>query len=184
MKQINTYINEKLHITTKSNMYVYYPETKKELREIIIQRIKDCGPECNLNNIDVSNIEDMSDLFSANEYNYGNKIFRNFNGDISLWNVSNVKDMSGMFYGCINFNCDLSHWDVSNVKYMDIMFYMCREFNSDISQWNVKNVENIKNMFSACKNFNQNLDEWNVQNVEDMIHAFYMCPTKPKWYKK
>ena len=46
----------------------------------------------------------------------------NFNGDISEWDVSNVKDMTSMFDDS-NFNGDISNWDVSNVKYMGYMFY-------------------------------------------------------------
>ena len=42
----------------------------------------------------------------------------NFNGDISNWDVSNVKRMSQMFRGCRSFNQDISDWDVSNVKDM------------------------------------------------------------------
>ena len=125
MKNINKYINEKLHVTTKS-FYSCQPKTKDELQEIIIQRIKDEGNECNLNDIDVSDITDMSCLFNVNtDWNPGNKIFRDFNGDISLWNVSNVKDMYAMFNWCEKFNCDLSRWDVSNVKNMKLMFRGC-----------------------------------------------------------
>ena len=55
------------------------------------------------------------------------KLFRNtvFNGDISAWDVSNVKDMNCMFYWCTSFNQDISNWDVSNVKYGLNMFYKC-----------------------------------------------------------
>ena len=152
MKHIKIYINEKLHITTNS-FYTCQPKTKKELKEIIIQRIKDDGPECNLNDIDVSKITDMSNLFDG----YNNTIFYKFNGDISQWNVSNVKDMYCMFFGCEKFNGDLSKWDVSNVKNMSQIFYKCPTFNCDLSQWD-------------------------VSKVEDMKWAFYKCPTKPKWY--
>ena len=207
MKQIANYINEKLHVTSKS-FYSCKPKTKDELRKIIIQRIKEDGPDCDLNDIDVSKITDMSHLFSANMYFNGNEIFNDFNGDISLWNVSNVTNMQYMFYKCKQVSCDLSKWDVSNVidmhnmfdecekfngdislwdvsnvKNMYWMFMSCEKFNSDISRWNVSNVTSMGAMFYMCENFRQNLDDWDVQNVEDMIHAFYMCPTKPKWYK-
>ena len=32
------------------------------------------------------------------------KDFSNFNGDISKWDVSNVTDMTSMFFGCELFN--------------------------------------------------------------------------------
>ena len=44
-------------------------------------------------------------------------------GDISEWNVSNVTDMSWMFYYCKKFNQDLSGWDVSNVTNRLGIFY-------------------------------------------------------------
>ena len=59
-------------------------ENKKELIGFIKQRIKEQGPKCDLNDIDVSKIDDMSFLFSDSK----------FNGDISGWDVSNVKNMS------------------------------------------------------------------------------------------
>ena len=105
MKSLKSYIQEKL-IIKKSNNYKYFPETNKELKDIIKQRIKQEGNEVNLNDIDVSKITDMSYLFEGTA----------FNGDISNWDVSNVTDMSSMFEGCESFNQDISGWDVSNVK--------------------------------------------------------------------
>ena len=99
--QENTCINEKLTIVHKS--YSCAPETKEELKEIIKGRLED-DPNADLNDIDVSNITDMSDLFHGlNPHNI----------DISKWDVSNVKDMSFMFYNCKNFDSDLSGWGVS-----------------------------------------------------------------------
>ena len=93
MKSLTHYIQEKL-IIKKSSNYKYFPETKEELQDIIKQRIKEEGDKVDLNDIDVSNITDMSNLFENT----------NFNGDISAWDVSNVTDMKGMFWGCMNFN--------------------------------------------------------------------------------
>ena len=89
MKSLALYIQEKLVIKNKSKNYKYFPETKKELREIIEQRIKKEDKNVDLNDIDVSKITDMSTLFSGLE----------FNGDISNWDVSGVENMSGMFLG-------------------------------------------------------------------------------------
>ena len=114
MKSLTCYIQEKLIIKkNKATNYKYFPQTKEELKDIILKRIKAEGKEVDLNDIDVSNITDMSKLFEGT----------NFNGDISEWDVSNVTDMSYMFYGCNKFNKDISYWDVSNVTYMHSMFY-------------------------------------------------------------
>ena len=116
MKSLKSYIQEKLIIKkNKSANYNYFPESKEELQNIIKQRIKDEGNEVDLNDIDVSNITDMSGLFKE----------IHFNGDISNWDVSNVTDMSYMFFGCKSFNQDISSWDVSKVTDNGYMFYDC-----------------------------------------------------------
>ena len=79
MKSLTNYIQEKLIIKKRNNKkYNYFPETKQELQTIIKQRIKQEGPEVDLNDIDVSNVTDMSNLFEK---------FSIFNGDISNWDV-------------------------------------------------------------------------------------------------
>ena len=45
------------------------PKTKEELQEIINERMSDDGLECDLNDIDVSLIDDMSYLFSQSNFN-------------------------------------------------------------------------------------------------------------------
>ena len=47
-----------------------------------------------------------------------------FNGDISKWNVSNVKSMYKMFTRS-KFNGDLSNWDVSKLEKNFAMFRFC-----------------------------------------------------------
>ena len=59
-------------------------ESNRELKELIKQRIKEQGPNCDLNDIDVSRVTDMSHLFFESS----------FNGDISKWDVSKVRVMS------------------------------------------------------------------------------------------
>ena len=98
----------------------YFPQTKSELRSLIENRIKVEGNEIDLNDIDISAITDMFELF---------KDMKNFNGDISGWGISNVTNMCGMFFGCESFNQDLSKWDVSKVTDMNGMFAGCINFN-------------------------------------------------------
>src|SRR5574344_1503882 len=81
------------------DVYSYYPKDNDELKQIIEERIKQEGPECDLNDIDVSNIINMSKLFYRS----------NFNGDISKWNVSKVNNMYSMFFNS-EFNGDISKW--------------------------------------------------------------------------
>ena len=139
MKSLKSYIQEKLVIGGSN--YKYFPKSKEELKSIIDKRIKEEGNEVDLNDIDVSKITDMSNLF----YDY-----EKFNGDISGWDVSNVKNMSEMFFNCNKFNQDISKWNVSSVTDMYRMFYWCVDFNQDISKWDVSKVTDMDDMFSNC----------------------------------
>merc|ERR1712238_426756 len=90
-----------------------------------------------------------------------------FNGDVSDWNVSSVKDMESMFSFTTEFNCNVSDWDVSSVKYMDGMFYEATEFNSDVSDWNVSSVKSMNYMFSnAIKFDNSQICKWNLDDKD------------------
>ena len=182
MKTINTYILSKIknetNITEKlkisKNPYSLFPKSRDELINMIKEETKKNGNNCDLNHIDVSNIESMAFLFSNSN--------RNFNGDISDWDVSNVKIMSGMFWKS-DFNGDLSKWDVSNVKNMHGMFANS-EFNNDsICYWDVSNVTNMRQMFEYSI-FNQDISDWNVSNNSDASYMFNSCPIKDKYKPK
>ena len=110
---------------------IAHPATKADLEHEIKIRL-DRG-QTNLNDIDVSKVTDMSFLFTG----YKDDLYI----DISLWNVSNVKNMAGMFFNCYYFNSDLSKWDVSNVYNMSNMFDGCESFNCDLSKWNTGRVK-------------------------------------------
>ena len=159
MKQLNEYITEKFKISSKNissknigHKYNYHPKDKDELEKLIFKLIKERGLNADLNDIDVSKITDMSNLFSRYDknYNYGyderSEYFCKFNGNISEWDVSNVKNMENMFYYS-SFNGDISNWDVSNVKDMKYMFCNCYNFNCNLSNWNISNVKDMENMF-------------------------------------
>ena len=80
-------LNEYIITLNESELGNLRPISKEELKELIRRRMNEQGPKCNLNDIDVSGVKDMSALFEGTD----------FNGDISGWNVSKVKDMSDMF---------------------------------------------------------------------------------------
>lgn len=171
------------------------PRSKKELQQIIDERIEEIKPrpgqEVDLNWIDISRVDDLSYLFANVDYipvvnmwleEDKSNVKKNmrcmfahskFNGDLSGRDVSNVKDMSGMFAGS-NFNGDISGWNVSHVKDMSGMF-AGSYFNGDLSGWNVTNVEDMSGMF-AHSNFNGDLSGWDVSNVKDMSGMFERCP--------
>ena len=96
-------------------------KNKKHLKQLIDERLARFGNRCDLNDIDVSQITDMSDLFNG-------LIFK---GDVSEWDVSNVRNMMGMFEHT-EFNGDISKWNVSRVR--EISFRdLWTPINGDIS---------------------------------------------------
>ena len=141
MKTLRQHINEALKIgnnLSEWSVYSCQPKTKKELKEIIEERISKEGPNCDLNDIDTSLITDMSYLFA-------NKLF---NCNISEWNTSNVVNMIGMFYKS-NFNGNISKWNVSKVRSMGDMFAKSK-FNQDISKWKINKQCYTRYMFDGC----------------------------------
>lgn len=61
--------------------------------------------------------------------------------NIENWDVSPCTASNGCFVGS-NFNQDITNWDVSNITNMSLMFYYASAFNQDISKWNFnKEVE-------------------------------------------
>ena len=190
MKTLNNYINEALiKKDTKISPYKYFPKNKEELKR---------GPNANLNDIDTSEITDMSGLFKnfyirnidISDWDVSNvkdmsKMFAdsNFNSDISKWDVSNVENMKGMFQFS-NFNQNISNLNVSSVKYMTKMF-ASSDFNQDISQQDVSNVEDMSEMFRSNSHFYHNLDNWNVNqdtNIKLMFIYSKLELNPPRWW--
>ena len=101
--------------------------------------------------------------------------FSDFNQDISSWDVSNVTDMTRMFYKTNAFNQPIGNWDVSNLTNMSMMFNQS-SFNQPIGNWDVSNVTNMGAMFSNNSTnssvFNQDISNWDVSNVTSMVNMF------------
>ena len=171
MKQITQYVNEKLklgkHLLNVKQSYKYHPKSRLALKRLInklLNEPRNHKDVLDLNMIDTSQIDDMSELF--------NKC--NCDIDISQWDVSNVKTMRNMF-GEARYmrSCgDLSKWDTHNVENFASMFKNCDNLKTigDISQWDVSSGVKFSHMFSDCFSLTTigNLDDW------DMSHAVYL----------
>lgn len=92
--------------------------------------------------------------------------------NLNKWDVSKVKDMSGMFYNAINFNQNISNWNVGNITSMEGMFSRAYHFNQPIGQWDVSKVTSMETMFNEATSFNQDIGNWDVQNVQSMRSMF------------
>ena len=145
--------------------------SQKELREYIDSEIEKQGENVVIQNLDVSLIEDLSDLFE--DFDDRVKTL-----DLSGWKTSNVWSMSYMFYDCRKLeSLNLSGWDTSSVKTMHGIFYHCESLESlDLSGWDTSNVENMAWMFSCCRKIKSiDVSDWDTSKVNNMGYMFYEC---------
>ena len=152
----------------------YKPKDKDNLKKLLERMIEVRGDEGDFNDIDTSDIEDMSLLFYKKE---------RFNGDITGWNVSGVKYMRFMFEKAKSFNQPIGNWDVSGVKEMQYMFSLAESFNQSIGNWDILSVKIMGWMFKNAKSFNQDLSEWNL-NGKMITEIFEGCPIKDEYKPK
>jgi len=135
------------------------------LVEIVKSEIARLGNNADLNHIDVSKVDSLEYLFGY---------FPKFNGDISKWDVSNVKYMGATFQGS-SFNGDISKWDVRNVIDIEYMFEDSK-CECDISKWKLESFdsENFED-----KHFSYDLSDYNRDsNIDESYQdAFveYFC---------
>ena len=92
---------------------------------------------------------------------------------IGAWDVSGVRNVSGMFEQCYVFNGDITTWDTSNISDMSILFRNARLFNQDISGWDTSNVSNMYAMFNFAYVFNQPIGNWNTSKVTRIDRMFW-----------
>ena len=66
-------------------------------------------------------------------------------GHISGWDVTNVQDMSSMFYNAQAFNQDIGRWDevVTIDRHMEALKYQLLEIDS---RWTIDKLEDISYM--------------------------------------
>ena len=114
--------------------------------------------------------------------------------DLSVFDTSNVTDMSYMFALTALESLNLSSFDTSNVTDMSYMFFgMCGiEINEsastfeemykisksqlDLSNFNTQNVTNMFGMFADCAGLTSlNLTGWNTAKVTNMKSMFQGC---------
>lgn len=138
-------------------------QAQQSLRSIIKEAIQAGGPNCDLNHIDVSRVENMNGLF----YNLP------FHGNISQWDTGRVTSM-GMMFSRSDFNGDISHWNTSSCTDMSMMFANS-PFAGDLSNWDVSNVTDMMSMFEKTA-FNGDVSRWNTGQVRDIRKIFCDSP--------
>ena len=140
--------------TRKEDIIADKDELIERIQEEFEKQNSKTTHELDLTMLDVSLVEDMSELFnSERDVNDKYPYERLKSIDVSNWNINNVKYMIYMFSNCSSLkSIDVSNWDVSNVKYIPYMFSNCSSLESiDVSKWDVDNVKDMSFMFNGCK---------------------------------
>ncbi len=115
-----------------------------------------------VSNWDTSHVVSMAGMFQVGQSYAGDGQLQLIIGLENL-NVSNVTDMTCMFYGAGQMlYYDIGNWDVSKVESMNHMF--CDNFklrSLDLSRWDVSCVKTIHCMFD---------DNYELQTIGDVSH--------------
>lgn len=184
MKTLQQHINERL-ILNKDRVqkikYEYFPKNKSELAQMIIERdnlnFKNGNDILNLNDIDTSDIFNFAYLF---ENLKSTKI------NINNWNLSNAKDIHGLFwnrYDIEEIYCD--KLDVNNVECFYGVFYHCKKLKTlNLNNWKFANGNDFRLMFHSCINLDLSFtDDWKIPPKAQTEEMFKNCDYAPKWYK-
>ena len=173
MKSLNQYIIEKILIN-KSSKFInkIKVETREQLETIILERYNKNKSFIDLTDIDISELDDLSDVFGILDKA---KVI-----DISGWDTSNVINMSYMFNRCTKLKkiVGIENLDVSKLKTTKIMFYGCKNLvELDLTNWNTISLENMSYMFYNCANLKiiKNIENWQLTSIKDVSYMFYEC---------
>ena len=100
--------------------------------------------------------------------------------DISGWNTSNVITMENMFSFCDKLKniIGIENLDVSKLQRANAMFYGCKNLvELDLTNWNPISLENMSNMFYNCSNLKmiKNIENWQLPNIKIVRKMFCNC---------
>ncbi|MFM6939963.1 MAG: BspA family leucine-rich repeat surface protein, partial [Rhodoluna sp.] len=107
---------------------------------------------------------DRPDLSGTNNLDYAFAGARNFNADISSWDVSHVVSLASTFEGASSFNKPLNSWDVSHVEVLRATFYDAAKFNQPLNDWDVSKVYHFGIAFAGASTFDQDLSSWDIKS--------------------
>lgn len=104
--------------------------------------------------------------------------------------TTNTRRVSGIFWGFKGTELDVSLWNTSNITDMSYLFEENNFLESlDLSNWNTSNVTNMHSMFEECWNLiTIDLSGFNTWKITTMDNMFKNCSalekiyTSSKWY--
>jgi hypothetical protein len=85
---------------------------------------------------------------------------KSFNGNLSSWNMTHVRDISAMFYGANLFVGEsISGWSIASAFDMSRLFEGASSFIGDISAWDVSTVKYMDFLFNGVPISSFNYDK-------------------------
>ena len=107
---------------------------------------------CNLNNIDIRNINlSLSSLYQKNG------MFDSCTGtlDLSNWSIDGITELQEFFRNCMCNKINLTNWITTNIMYMSNVFSYCTNLQElIIPDWDMTNTNNYWSMFNGCNKLN------------------------------
>lgn len=180
-KPLKEFIFERLKLNKDTNIlkFDYLPKTRSQLISTInekIRKLKKGETILNLNDIDTSEITDMSQLFVEVDFNY-NQIHKII---LDKWIVNNVTNMTSMFLGKSDLEeIDITNWKTSKLTSTKYMFCNCQVLKNigQLDNWNVSNINNFYGMFANCKQLHVigDISNWQVSQTADFSGMFKGC---------
>ena len=127
----------------KVNIFNKRPIDPQELYNNILKK--------NITGDDIKCLDDLTAVVKPKDndelYNVVKFYSENYKtGSLNWIDVSELKDMSCIFYNNKTYNGDISKWDMSNATDVRTMFKNST-FNNDISMWNMSSVKLMYGMF-------------------------------------
>ena len=162
MKSLSQHIEEKLIINKNYQNDVITPKNRKDLEKIIHDRYVKNPYELDLNDVDITEVgNSLCELFG--------KLDKVKKIHIENWDVSNIEDMSFMFWKCLNLReLDLSSWVPSKELWdLNHMFSECdtlEDLELFDCNWEKKRVNY---MFQRC--IPVIMPEWYDQYTDNYI---------------
>jgi hypothetical protein len=101
----------------------------------------------NLVSFSATNVPNLSECVSLGIiFDYASK----FNGDISKWDVSKVKDFINVFSNATSFNKPLANWNPRSATRMTGTFWNAQIYNQDLSSWCVSQFTSKPDNFDGA----------------------------------
>ena len=159
MNKLQQYIQEKLKITSNTKINSKQkPRDRGELNLMILKKVMENNSD--FTDIDVSEMEDLSDLFHSESYK---------EIDITGWNLKKCKTMQGMFNECqyLQKIIGIDDLDISNVEDLSFIFNDCKNLKDvgDLGKWDVEG-KNLAYAFQDCVKLKDagDLTKWKLKN--------------------